>query len=412
MSGSSDEHPPPVLRRSIAAVALPALLIVAAQSQTVWTWFDRAGSSHAFAIVMVSAAIGLAVLECRWLITLSYLVRARGRVAQAAAMMHAPIARRARRRWLMGAAASFLSVVFALLAAELVFVVLDIRPDPPPPRQSADAEAVDNTLNVLGMRERWDAIDPQDGRLRIAMLGDSFTYGEGVERKEAFCHLVGEQLSQAVPGGVLTMNLGYPGTAPADQLVLYRELAPALTPAYVVHVLYLNDLEDVHTHAALERIYALRDGDVWLRGSRVLHYAQKQVRYRLAMRETLDFYRGGRRSAEREAAWQRLAADVAAVKAAVEEGGAVYCLVLHPWLFRLSDYPLEAEHERMARLAARMGVEFLDLLELFRGRDARALRISDVNEHPNAAAHAMTAERLTRFLLDEVLRPGAAPSEP
>ncbi len=400
----------PILRHSIAALVVPALLIAAAQSETVWAWFDRVGSSHAYAILLVIATVALALLECRWLISLTYLIRARGRPRLAASLLAAPSARRVRQRLVMGAAASTLSLLGALLVAEMVFVALDIRPARPPVRQSVDAQAVDNTLNVLGVRESWDAIDPDDDRVRVAMLGDSFTFGEGVERDETFCHLVGERLSPAVPQGVLTINLGYPGTAPGEQHDLYLDTAEAIRPDHVLHVIYLNDLEDVDTHSALERIYALRDGDVLFRGSRVLRFAQKQVRYRLAMRETINYYRGGRDAVQREAAWQRLEADIAAVKAAVERSGATYALVLYPWLFRLSDYPLETEHERMAELAARLGVAYLDLLELFRGRIARDLRISDVNEHPNAAAHALTAERLARFVADEVLP--ARPSRP
>jgi len=48
-------------------------------------------------------------------------------------------------------------------------------------------------------------------------------------------------------------------------------------------------------------------------------------------------------------------------------------------------------------------VPYLDLLEVFAGRDAESLRVSPANEHPNAPAHRLAAERIARFLREEVL---------
>jgi lysophospholipase L1-like esterase len=57
----------------------------------------------------------------------------------------------------------------------------------------------------------------------------------------------------------------------------------------------------------------------------------------------------------------------------------------------------------MHEFASRLGVPYLDLLEAFAGHDAETLRVSLANEHPNALGHRLAAERIARFLRDDVL---------
>jgi len=171
----------------------------------------------------------------------------------------------------------------------------------------------------------------------------------------------------------------------------------------VVHVVYPNDL-GINMHHRLDEIYRWRDGDLWLGdGSYVLRYAERQVRYWVAWKRTSDYFRGGRNSTERTTAWAKFKSDVSACKAAVEQGGATYALVLFPWLVRLDDYALTDVHTTMREFALQLGVPYLDLLEVFAGRDAETLRVSLANEHPNALGHRLAAERITRFVRDEVL---------
>ncbi len=386
-----------------AALVLPAggwWFIHSVYSDVLLEWIDEWRLGWWLA---ATAACVLIIVEVRCLGTFFRLVMANGRMEAFNARLTNPlrIALRGRRRMRVAAVAS--AVLTAFLASEVVFRVFDIRPPPSPQPAVADYLAVNNTLNAWGLREPWDSLPEADHRFRIVFLGDSIVFGYGIEREVSFCFLLGGMMATSRPEGVRTINMGYWGTAPAWQLEKYLELKDKIRAGVVVHVVYPNDLE-IYMHRRLDEIYRIRDGDLCVgEASFVLRYAERTIRYWAAWKRTIDYLRGGRNSEERRRAWAKLKLDVRACRQVVEDGGASYALVLFPWLVRLDDYDLHDVHDTMRAFASELGVPYLDLLEVFAGRDAESLRVSLANEHPNALGHRLAAERIERFLRDEVL---------
>lgn len=351
---------------------------------------------------MAVAALAVAILELRWLGDLVALVRSRGRSELVVAWRTTPtylVARMRRRRVLC---ATGLGVFLALAIGETIFRALDIRPPPRPLSGLADYFAVDNSLNILGLREDWEFISPHDPRLQILFLGDSIVYGDGVERDECFCRFVQQIISPDIPSGVLTINAGFRGTDPGRQWENFRRIQYDINPRIILHVVYPNDLA-IDMHRRLDEIYRIRDGDLWVGDeSRLLCFAERQIRFHLAWNRAVDYLNGGA-DEKREAAWAKLENDLIRCKTDSHQRGAVYAIVMFPWLVRLDDYPLTAVHARMETVARRLNVPYLDLLPTFAGRDAEMLRVSLANEHPNVEGHRIAAERIAEFLRAEVL---------
>ncbi len=392
-----------VYTRALGALLLP--LLIAWFAGTVYADVLREQLSEwrgGAAVAAILLAI-LAFLECRWLGVLVELLRLQCQAAPVVALRRSErwIRRRRRRRFQIAAVAISVSAAFA--SAEAVFRLLDIRPAPPPSTAAEDCQRTDNRLNELGLREPPAYPPPPDGRIRIAFLGDSIVYGEGVEPYETFPHVVEELLAPQTSAGVLAINMGFSGTSPGWQLDRFVPLRDAIKPDVVVQVVYPNDLQ-IHMHHRLDEIYRIRDGDLvtgnW---SYVLRYAERQVRYWVAWNRAIDYFRGGVSDAERRAAWAKFQIDLRACRDAVRESGAAYAVVLFPWLVRLNDYPLKEVHSLMGEFVSTLDVPYLDLLDTFAGRDAELLRVSLANEHPNVEGHRIAAERVARFLQEEVL---------
>ncbi len=301
---------------------------------------------------------------------------------------------------LVAAGAGLLSGVLLLEAA---FRCVS-PPDPPIPTDSRENSAlVNNTRNRLNLRESWDSPPGDEYTIRILFLGDSFTYGASVEPDECFVHLVEQRLNKDQEDRCVTINAGAPGTATEAQAQIYHRLREEIRPDIVVHVLYCNDWgHDLYDD--LKIIHRLQNRRTMAADySHAWRFVESRIRYLLVKQRTIDYFQGGNSPFKRLQAWQSVLGHLERLKADVEGDGAVYAVVMFPWLWGLDAYPLKAMHDKMARHAAAMNVPFLDLLDAFRDRDATALRISATDEHPNPAGHRIAADAIARFVEREVL---------
>lgn len=112
-----------------------------------------------------------------------------------------------------------------------------------------DKQFVPVRISSQGLRDIYHG-PKRAGETRIALLGDSFTYGATTTLEDT----IGRQLSELLgardnPGPVSVINLGVGGTAPWQHRIFLEERGFPLEPDIVIHQLFLgNDLA-----GALER---------------------------------------------------------------------------------------------------------------------------------------------------------------
>lgn len=96
-------------------------------------------------------------------------------------------------------------------------------------------------INSLGFRGReWDPGDTT--AVRILAIGDSFTFGMGVDQDASWPMVLESQL-RATGHDVAIANLGMPGAAPSDYVRIARKAIPALKPDIIlIGVLQGDDL--------------------------------------------------------------------------------------------------------------------------------------------------------------------------
>ena len=70
------------------------------------------------------------------------------------------------------------------------------------------------------------------------------------------------------------------------------------------------------------------------------------------------------------------------------------------WIFMpmVREGPWEEETPEAIRAAKEAGFVIIDLSDVFEGQDPAALRLAEWDQHPNARAHRLLAERLYREL--------------
>ncbi len=93
------------------------------------------------------------------------------------------------------------------------------------------------SINSLGFRDPPQALAKREGVRRVLFLGDSMTWGWGVNDGERFCDLLGARLG----AGIEVTDAAVPGYGTDQELWTLAACGDALSPDLVVLVFVLND---------------------------------------------------------------------------------------------------------------------------------------------------------------------------
>jgi lysophospholipase L1-like esterase len=292
--------------------------------------------------------------------------------------------------------------------------------------------------NSLGFR--GPEIGPkQPGRIRVLALGDSMTYGLGVNDDETF-----EAQLEALDPRFEVLNSGVPGYSTVEELLLLREVGLDLDPDLVLLMFLPNDLEgalkESYTRVTLENgvlhfdtptepqldhpaLRAKQTRHPQLSRSYVYRFVSdrlKILRYLAREEIGLPVSDGSAlRPEEREPAWQLVGALLHEVDRLTRAHGAKFLLVgipeprvVEPEMRVVGIDPESFNvQEKLHKLADREGIPMFDLLPGLSAEHVRSGRPLHYHfdGHWNPVGHRVAAD----LIAPEIARAiGSAPSEP
>ena len=256
-------------------------------------------------------------------------------------------------------------------------------------------------LNSLGLRD--EEIEPRTGgERRVLVLGDSFTFGLGVEDAGATFPAL---LEQRLPGGVEVLNAGLPGSLTGDWVALWEKVAPRFDPDLVLLVFFLRDgtaissIPDFFGAIRREIVVRNRTSPAYRRWHLYRMWRDWRDRREVARLYANRFQAAYFGDEAETAEWQRAQANLRALRDAARARGAAVGLVVFPILVELREgYPFRAISEQVAAFGRDAGIPTHDLLPAFLGHSGPDLWVSALDQHPNARAHALAAESLIPFV--------------
>jgi hypothetical protein len=227
--------------------------------------------------------------------------------------------------------------------------------------------------------------------VRIALLGDSFLFGSGVRDDGAlFANLLGARLGPRYE----VMNLGAPGLNTKAEIGVLDALDPILHFDKAILFYFPNDAEpapinDQNRHF-FESLVPGRLGRFLATRSRLYYFLEtrtERLLERLGLRASYgdylqQLYQPGPALTEHRELLRSFLASF--------EVGTI-AVVIIPVLHDLQHYGFAAAHRYVRDIAAATGVPVVDLLDAFRGRDARELIVGPYDFHMNPEAHRITA---------------------
>ncbi len=283
-----------------------------------------------------------------------------------------------------------------------------------------DNGCVEIQINAEHLRGPLVPVPKPEGTYRIAAVGDSFTFGDGVPYEVTWVHQL-QQLVQArldgtrdAPTRADSVNLGVPGYTIKDVHTYMKHKGLAYDPDLLLYGLFLNDFffqgtgEDRQLGDAYQAANGPSEGlaavsvlyDMYRRGA-----AQTKLSAMTAQ-QYFDAYD------EQGEAWETGRRYLRKMVEATDEWRVMtkrdmdFVVVIFPVLVNLDgDYPYAALHEQLHRLLDEFGVRYVDLLPAFRGHDAASLWVHPTDHHPNEIGHALATQAIGEALAD--LLPGS-----
>ena len=262
-------------------------------------------------------------------------------------------------------------------------------------------------LNEIGFREEpLDATVMADGVTRILFLGDSFTFGQGVEGKNRFSDLVEDRLNRERPGLFHVYNAGIPASSPENWFRALKKLMPDYRPDLVLAVFFLRGGIAIGTSLRFheERINSLKaryDAGLLSRHSKLV----AAIGDRLATRDFTEWYLNQFHLAylgdlRQTGMWRFQQGRLAKIKRYCERRGVQFRMSIFPLLYELNDYEFDSVEREITRFADSAGIPIMSLTPGFLGRNERELWLSPSDQHPNERGHAIAAETLYPYVAE------------
>jgi lysophospholipase L1-like esterase len=259
-----------------------------------------------------------------------------------------------------------------------------------------ESDCVDYVFNRYGLRDHDFELEKQPGEYRVVAIGDSFTFGVGVQLEDCWTEQLERRLRAGADGPVQVINAGFTsGHHPDGYRSWIIKDGVALQPDVLIVGLCLNDLNPrVSLYA-----YDVEQRRPPLGGrSHLLNAVHAAGAGRAAAPQKplpfLDYVLAD------PALWDAAQAALRQCKAVLDAAGIRLIVVPFPMLSGLAaqPYPYARLLQLVSEFCDREGIEHVDLTPQFLGLRDEDLWVHPTDQHPNDRGHALIAEGIAAYL--------------
>ena len=295
-------------------------------------------------------------------------------------------------------------VLAVLLSLTVTVALLEValRLVEPAPRY-ADT-SVDNIFTGFRLPNDWAAPREAPGIVRVLVLGDSFTWGDGVHEEDAYPHRMQFRLNLDDPQRPYrVLNAGRNGLNTVDERLLLDSMGLlASQPDLVLLGFTINDPEPSDREKA---------EDLWRPTGRRGPVGRAELELYRRSRLVALVWNRLENSRQRRATnaymealfdpdsdhWRACVGALTSFRDHLGERGIPFVVAVLPAFDSPFDdaYPYHRQHQQLFDALASLGIPALDLWPLYEGVEARRLAVTPFTDaHPNELAHRIAADFL------------------
>ena len=267
--------------------------------------------------------------------------------------------------------------------------------------------------NELGFR---DSSYKPNSDYKILLLGDSVSWGDGVEMKQSYPFLLEEMLNRNYPGKTFEIiNTGVPGYSTFQQLIYLKKDGIKLKPNMIIHQFCLNDV--VQRFSVLfeyggDNVFLGIDTRNSIHGFHGWMIAHSRA-YEMVIRYLINFQKNKQEydvinlsknelSSELEGAWELVLNEISEIAQIAKQEKIPYLFFVAPYRFQLTNSDNTNQPQiRLKRFAESKNLMFFDLLDPFHlNHQIYGTSLFDDASHFSINGHILAATHLHNQIIN------------
>lgn len=265
-------------------------------------------------------------------------------------------------------------------------------------------------LNDDGFRDRQRSIEKEEGVYRIAVIGDSYTFGWLIDDpNDRYTNILNGLLNSNIDNtGTKNIrhfevfNFSIPGIGPEEEFEIYNQFVKKYNIDLVILGLLPNDI----LHKKDEGVVPDIPIPEWiLKNSYFTSYlVREKMIHDFKQLKWVDDYFDSIHSAYGDSnQLDYFINNIVSFRDTVNENNSDFLAVLFPIFFDFYNNPLDAERLIIIRSFEDNNIGIIDLFPYFEGRNVKELIVNDFDPHPNESAHSIISNVLYEELSEDVL---------
>lgn len=251
--------------------------------------------------------------------------------------------------------------------------------------------------NAMGLRDNVNYLTgPSPDQVRITFVGDSFTFGHGIENVE---DRFANHVRRLRPDSDVQVfaECGWDTDAEIEAITRLTSLGMHIDTVVLVYC--LNDISDIvpEWQQILENIYSGPDPGFLVANSYLFNTLHARIR--MVRDPQISEYYSFVLGAYESSIWEKQQDRLKRFKQVVTDSGGRLCVVTFPFLHAVgSDYAFQSVHAQLDQFWRDLEVPHLDLWATYQSVPGDELVLSRQDAHPSKHAHKLAGAAIAEFL--------------